>query len=204
MIEGIIVNAPIEVNLRGLRGTTMSMQKDGWQVAVETYRNEYNASFAIRLAAKHPDMNIKTMSMPFEMERGPIEVTQRLLPHIRFELFVVASEINFRQHEMPKFNMVDFSKPSFVPHEEIDLGKHFSLEECCFFRPLKDQADLYVPENKIWTIMEHLKGVRELQDDKQKEIRERMLNDRRKKENESSINNNYEQKQEIKLQLVSI
>lgn len=203
-IRGIIKNAPIQVNFAGLTGNTMAMQSFGWQLGIETCVSEYMDGYTIRLAGKHPGMDLKCVSYPFRLGRG-LELNNEFGPNMMFDLHICAREIIIHSTEMPKFRQVDWSKPYFEPMENLNLGAHFSFEECLFFRPLNDQTDIYVPEKKIWTIMEGLKEIKELQDERQKEIREKM---RKKKRREGlglgESPNEYDQRKEVKLQLIAI
>jgi hypothetical protein len=182
----------------------MAMQACGWQLGVETHVPYDRAGYVIRLAGKHPGMDLKCISYPFEMDRGLRLDTRTMSYAMSFDLHVCAREVVMSVQEAPRFNQVDFSKPYFEPLEKLDIGKHVSLEECLFFRPLNDQTDIYIPEKKIWTVMEHLQQIKELQNDKQKEIREKM---RKKRRREGSINNSpneYDPRREVKLQLIAI
>ena len=61
-IKQILVNAPIKVNFAGLRGTTMSMQKDGWELNVEVERCQYMHGFNVRLAGRHQGLQLMMYS----------------------------------------------------------------------------------------------------------------------------------------------
>lgn len=207
-IEYFVKNAPLKVSFAGLQGNTRGMQSQGWQIGVEVHRSPEEMAYIIRIAGKHPGMNLRTLSYPIQLDCHMLTVDQGLnfLSHIEINLWVCAEQIVMRCDEAPKFKQVDWSKPELTSITSEILGKHINLDECCFFKPLNDQVDIYVPENKIHTVMDHLKAITDLQGDKQKEIRAKMMIDRRKKECSVSSGepNSYDQSQEVRLQLVSV
>jgi len=205
-LDFIIRNAPIPVNFAGLRGNTRTMQDMGWQLALECFANHLNISYDIRIAGKHPGMGLQVLSYPTRFFKP--QFTMEMVPEMEFNLHLCAEQISIRSAEMPKFKSIDFSKPQAIPSSDLAMDKHFTLEECCIFKPYNDEADIYVPEKKIWTIMEHLKGIKDLQYDKQKELREKAREKRArqysKEGREMTSPNQINENEEVKLQLVAV
>jgi hypothetical protein len=202
-----IKNGPIPVNFAGLRGNTRAMQADGWELSIENHRSPDRDTYQIRLAGRHKGMNLRTVSMPQElpaylMEMRQIGLTGGGMPQLEFSLYVVCESISFMIPERaapPVFRSADFSSPMLT---EFNAMKHINLDECAFFKTYDDSADIYIPKEDLWTTEKHLLAIRDLQKDKQTELRAKA----RKAEASSRGEHfrEYQEEREIKLQLIAI
>ena len=80
-----------------------------------------------------------------------------------------------------------------------------SLEDVFFFRPMNESSTIYLPEQDIMSVQDHLNKILEGQQEKQKELREkkrRMNKDGHVNEIKSDIYHS-DAKEEVKLQLVT-
>lgn len=200
-LNHFIINGPIPVNFAGLRGTTRAMQADGWELAVESHVDEYRDSYQVRLAGRHKGMNLRTVSMPTLVNRYRMELKESWIPNMNFNLRVCSEAINFVVPEKavgPVFASVNFGSPMVA---EFDAMKHLNLDECAFFKTYDDSADIYIPKEDLWTTEKHLLAIRDLQKDKQTELRAKA---RKEGARQSTDFGQFSEDRDIKLQLIAI
>jgi hypothetical protein len=198
-----LINGPIPVNFAGLRGSTRAMQADGWELAVETDRDMRSDAYRVRLAGRHKGMNLRTVSMPCMIDRYMMRVDpSTYLPRMEFKLYVCCEAINFVIPEAsagPVFASVNFGSPMMT---EFNATKHLNLDECAFFKTYDDSADIYIPKKDLWTTEKHLMAIRDLQKDKQTELRAKARKEGAKQS--SSKFGQFAEERDIKLQLIAI
>ena len=204
LINQVLLNAPIEVSFAGLTGTTMSMQRLGWELSLESMVNHrFGHGYSYRLAGRHRGMNLRALSYPMEVA---IEPTRMHEAHrmMHFNLHIVAENIIFNVAEMatPSFLSVDFSSPEFIDIPTSSMNKHISLDECAFFKTYnkENESTVYIPKDEIWTTTKHLKAIKELQKDRQDELFKKY----REKEYRENNNDGKSVNSEIAFQLVSV
>ncbi len=205
----VLINAPIPVNFAGLRGTTMSMQADGWQLNVETYcRADLHFSYEVRLVGKHPDLRLYFYSGVClfdgrEMMQSRDYVFDSAI-HMEFPICAEHMTKNIMVSRAPDVRAypVDFSKPFMA---KVPMNDMFNLEDLFIFKPMNTEVEIYLPEKEIWTVQKHLDKVLDLQAEKQAEIREKKRKERRHMNNGQEIKPGEQvAKNEVKLQLVAI
>jgi len=201
----ILRNAPLTVNFAGLTGNTMSMQSQGWELAIE--KNDMasdRGGYQIRIAGRHRGMQLRIVSYPCQIDRSPYALHE-MLRSIMFNIHICAESINFNLTDMsmaPKFQAVDFSRPEMTELTDVIMNAHVSLDQCALFKPFNDnETTVYVPKDEIWTMEKHLKAIKEMQVDRQKELRTKYRNNEYREERGSDPQSKYE---EVKFQLVSV
>lgn len=208
-IQSILVNAPIKVNFAGLRGNTMQMQNEGWELNIESYRSHNFHGYEVRLAGRHQGLGLMMYSGIAPINMGEMYGTSAL--HCWFDSmeFPISAQ-NIAQTIMMPGTLriegvtrmgVDFSRP-FMMNTTID--KLMSLEDIFFFRPMNEASTIYLPDSGIISVQDHLNDILSKQSAKQKEIREKK---RRMKSREGSSLDPFSTntgQEEVKLQLVAI
>lgn len=172
-------NYPFKTNFAGMRGDLLSMQTAGWELSVDCDRMmEYDA-VKIRVAGRHRSLGLLLisghLSLPTELwMRGVENGLMRHLEHMEIPIKVCAQAVTIPLYGTPQFNAVNFGE--FGMRElKVDRIRQFSLEDLCVFKTFGKETELFVPEKKIIDVQEYLKDILVSQEDKQKEIRQRML-----------------------------
>lgn len=211
VMESILVNAPIKVNFAGLRGNTMDMQNNGWQLNVQVERSYQYHGYMVRLAGKHTGLNLRFYSGVATLDIGALYSNNDLRSWYNTMEFPIAAS-NIAKNimlPMPVGNTtqsfsIDFSNPYLI---DAPVSRLMNLDEVFFFQGFDEEKSLYLPDELILSTQEYLDKVLEGQKDKQKELREKA----RKKEyrlegaecGEEIFNTNLS-KRDIKLQLIGV
>lgn len=201
-IKTMVINAPVPINFAGLRGTTMSMQSNGWEIAAETTRSQDRYGHTIRLTGRHRDLGLYFYSGIAQFDYHHIASSSSLINpalHMEFPIkaFSQSMLINISEpSSMPVYSAVDFSTPF---NSSFDMRK-VSIEDLVPFKSFNKEAEVYLPEKKIVSVQEYLNEILGDQKEKQKEIREK----RRKMNNSGEIDLYKKTESDIKLQLVAI
>lgn len=172
-------NFPFKTHFAGLRGDLHSMQREGWELAVDSQRMMEWDGIKVRVAGKHRALNLILLSgqivIPTEMwVRGMENGLMRHLEHMEIPIKVCAQSISIPLYGSPSFRAVNFAEFGM---QELDMGnvRNISLEDLCVFKTFGQETELFVPEKKIIDVQEYLKDILVSQEEKQKEIRQRML-----------------------------
>lgn len=173
-------NFPFKVNFAGLRGDTCSLQSQGWELAVDQCAEMDYDTLTFRVAGRHPKLNLQIISGNVRLERHFVHEALRsnnvmeYFRHIEIPISFVAPRVDMVVYGKPQFNSVNFADMGM---RELDLNniRRFTLEELCVFKTFGNETELYIPEKKIIDVQEYLKDILMSQEDKQKEIRQRML-----------------------------
>lgn len=211
----ILQNAPIKTNFAGLRGDTLSMQNEGWQLNVDVQRAFEFHGWMVRLLGKHPGLNLRLYSGIATLDLSELarDGMRALLNWAETMEFPIAAHGIAQNIQLPSVSqpvtgrLVDFANPMMAT---IEKHKVFDLDDCCFFRPINHDVDVYVPQDKIWTIQEHLNAVADMQADKQKELREKLRKKRRRESDRegqyigSDFTRSNIETGQVKLQLVAV
>jgi len=206
-IHKILVNAPIKVNFAGLIGTTMSMQRDGWELNIEVERHSAMHGYSVRLAGKHRGLDLMMYSGAAVIDVGVMMGRRSFHSWFEGMEFPIAAQSVAKNIMMPRalpqsvsrFS-VDFESPFMA---EASTEKLCSLDEIFFFQSSNPDKTIYLPDNKIITMQERLDEIMGEQMEKQKEIREKKRRQSRGEGEEKTFNSNP-MKEQIKLQLVAI
>ena len=204
-----IKNHPLKVNFAGLGGTTLSMQRAGWQICVEEFEQYTSMRTMFRLAGRHPELNLRLLSGYFELDIHSIIFQHphnfwHMIDEIVIPIAYCSEHITMviPTSAPPNFRSVDFSNPEFVSMSR----ERFSLDDICPFKYYNDEVDVYIPENKLSSVNDYLMKVLDMQSNKQKELREKY----RKgllKEGKSDLlleENKHEKNKDIKFQIISV
>ena len=187
-----ILSQPFRVRWLGWESDTVSMQRMGWQLAVDFEPSR----MAYRLMAKHEQGNLygfvpdwveippeaaypgnsarmTATAMRLQQERGA--------PVFEFQCF--ANKINIHNCSISgmraNWMQID-AEPVMVMDEPI------SIEDLNVFRVRPHEEEIFVEEADM-TVLDHLEAIKALQSDKQREIRQRMLNGKRTDEQSEII-----------------
>lgn len=164
-----IQNAPIPVELAGLRGTTYSMGSAGWDLSIQQGLSDEECSILIRIAGQHKQLNARCLSYPLYLHPRDLE-DYRWYDKIRpVQLMGISQTINLHIMERDiyaiPFRPIDY-RPMMTDLEACIK----SFDDLCIFKPLNEDVEIVVPE---YTIPELQKKILELQEPKQREIREK-------------------------------
>lgn len=160
-------SAPCPVHWAGWQSDTLTMQRNGWMLAVEkdTYRG------TIRLAATHRARNAFMVSDPVEIRpefvSGRHAHLREMWAPIQFHMSHFAGEVTIVcQGNEPAFVAID-AEPRYV------RAKEKRLVDLDIFRPITSpQAEEILIEKADMTVIEHLEAIKNLQSDRQRELRE--------------------------------
>lgn len=178
-------NFPFKVEFAGLRGDLMSMQSQGWEIAVDQSEDPGLDCMMFRVAGRHPKLNLQLISGVVRLERRFFEGAMRgyssregdlygYFDHIHIPISFIAPRIEMVVYGKPDFRAVNFAQ--FGMHElDVNNIRRFNLEELSVFRTFGKETELFVPEKKIVDVQEFLKDILVSQEDKQREIRQRLL-----------------------------
>lgn len=175
-------NFPFKVEFAGLRGTTVTMQDQGWELAVDTTEDPYRDEMKFKLAGRHKKLNLQLLSGEVRLEKYLMkdylhrfgEGLHRYFENILIPISFIAPKIEMINYGRPNFGAVDFRDFGMVELDPRTI-KRFTLEELSVFRTFGRETELYVPEKKIIDVQEYLKDILVSQEDKQREIRQKML-----------------------------
>lgn len=203
--EKILRNSPIPVEYAGLRGTTASMQSQGWQINIEVNRAYEFHGYQIRLFGNHPNQAMQFISYPFSLSIDACMLKSGILipewSPVQFYLLSPHLSLTVPMREMPIGKPINFGDMSCEDFNPDMQDRHISLQECMVFKSFNEEATIYVPEDKIWTMEEHLKAIKEIQAPFQKELREK----KRKEANRAKAGDPSKNKAtDVKLQLVGV
>lgn len=173
-------NFPFKVEFAGLRGDTHSLQRQGWELAVDTCSDMDYDAMTFRVAGRHQKLNLQIVSGNVRLERHFVHEALRsdnvmkYFEHIMIPITFIAPRVDMVVYGKPNYKAVNFAEFGM---QELDMSniRRFNLEELCVFKTFGKETELYVPEKKIIDVQEYLKDILVSQEDKQKEIRQRML-----------------------------
>lgn len=178
---------PVRVSFAGLRGTTLDMVHQGWELTLmeQPHLNRYEREF--RFYGFHKKLDLRCASGPMFTE-GRI----RFVDYVAQAEFPVLVEAVARQisvhttginiHTRSWDGGIGVSRELFSNTSMYGMGnlQEFTIpthmiDELAQFSSLTDDSDLFIPKDKIWTVEEHLNAIREIQEPIQKEIRRKLL-----------------------------
>lgn len=163
-----ILSRPMGVEWAGWRSDTLRLQQGGWRIAVEfePYRREY------RLAMKHESMRLQavTSEMVIEDFGRHTSLYREAADMPIFRVCAVAPSI--QSAVVHGFNFNRFAEidatPTFV-EQRIQR-----LEDCNVFSVLGKTEQVLIDKADM-TVVDHLEAIKQLQSEKQRELRQRIL-----------------------------
>jgi hypothetical protein len=193
-------NYPFRVNFAGLTGDLASLQSQGWELSIDQTEDPGRDSIGFRVAGRHKNLNLQIISATLYLERHWVmksildnRVTE-YFRHLEIAISFIAPRVDMVVYGKPNFRAVDFME--FGMRElDMDNVQRFNLEDLGVFRTFGKETELFVPEKKIIDVQEYLKDILVSQEDKQKEIRQRMLREGEK----FNLRNELEQAPKLRL-----
>lgn len=155
------VSSPIvNVNWVGWKSNTYELQRAGWQLSVEQNPFEFN----FRTALHHPD-GLYGISMPVRLPGVMSNNPEVYLENVSIPIVFMARDVkvHYIMDNLSGFQPID-AEPTFI--NEIK-----NIEDFKIFRPVKTpEHEIIIPQDKV---PELLDKILQMQDPKQKEIREK-------------------------------
>lgn len=170
-----ILSRPIPIRWAGWESNTLMLQQCGWQIAVE-----FNPDCDVyRLMMRHEQMNMTAMTnervIDFAVSLSNFE-HRELAKLPGFEVMQVAPRLeNARitdNRSWDGFQMID-AKPQML---ETKIER---LEDLNIFALAVGKAEEIVIDKADMSVVDHLKAIKELQAEKQKQLREKSRQKRR-------------------------
>lgn len=199
-----ISSAICKVFWAGWESDTLSLQRKGWEISAE----QDIASMRFRIAIRNVNYRIYGISklIPYEEFRevyvGDNPRYQGMTPPIHIQYMASRMEINIMDNDMDKFHPID-ALPSVVINK-----KRKSLEDFMMFRPIAKSNEIIVADYEVGQLLDMIKNK---QDPKQAELRERKRKEWRKFQreiNSQGMSIEYEQqiynRNNIVAQLITI
>lgn len=169
-IPKILAQAPVRVNFAGLQGDTAKMRQDGWELNVHSEHAHYRDSLVIGFSGVHRGYNLKMFSSKIVLDYSYIAMARgnalRMLVDCRFEVLIkhVSEHMIFSNYEKIDLLASNWNGVMNI----VEPCKQNSFEE--YFEFPEVGKTLIIPENKIWTVQEHLDAIRSVQQPGQDEI----------------------------------
>lgn len=163
-----LLSRPLGVHWAGWQTTTLALQRNGWDLAVEHdyHRNGYT------LLMRHEAMQLHACTSELTLERLPQEHWEHAPV---FQVRVVARSL--QSAHMPGLDFASFqqidAEPRFVDH------KIQRIEDFNIFALARSKAEEVLVNKADMTVIEHLEAIKRLQEPKQRELRQQMLRDRK-------------------------
>lgn len=162
-----LLSRPLGVYWAGWETTTLALQRNGWDLAVEHdhYRNGYT------LLMRHEAMQLHACTSELTLERLP----QERWEHVPvFQVRAIARTL--QTAHMPRVDFAAFqqidAEPRFVDHK-IQRVEDFNI-----FALARSKAEEVLVNKADMTVIEHLEAIKRLQEPKQRELRQEMLRGR--------------------------
>lgn len=179
-LKKLIERVPAKINFAGLSGTTADMVRNGWELNVMKHDESYRGCVEIRIGGRHKAMNLHFMSGSFtldyeffhsrQVQADPRMIFSRIPWEIKMgyvaQNLIVSMDGEARSSVISRdwSGYMDIFKPmSSTPFEKL-----FEFPEA--------SSQIYIPENKIWTVQEHLEAIRSAQQPLQDEILKDSMN----------------------------
>lgn len=161
----------LPINFAGLIGTTRDMVRNGWELNLINSRMEMRDTMRMYFVGKHAILNLRLVSAAFEfsyssfsrfsygecfkyLQNSPVRISACN------ERVIVALNDGVKELSANWSGTIGVSDITMRTPKDFDDIYHF---------PSRDNSIL-IREDKIWTIEEHLKAIREAQDPMQEQI----------------------------------
>lgn len=198
-----ISSAICKVFWAGWESDTLTLQKQGWEISAE----QDIASMRFRIALRHVGLRIYGLSQmigyaEFRDLYSSDNMMGRPTPPIHIQYMASRMEINIIDNSMQNFYPVD-AQPSIMINQQRK-----SIEDFMMFRPIGKANEIVVAEYDVAELLDMIKNK---QDPKQAEIREKKRKEWRKFQreiNQEGASIQYEQqidnRNNIVAQLITI
>ena len=145
----------------------MELQQAGWEIAVEFYQMD----FTYRLMLHHKALDLHAVSN--QQLLGSIDnITQDISKIPFFEVVYVARSLH--SVRVPELDFNSFQTIDARPmYTKMEIQR---VEDMNVFN-VKGRQEQVLVDKADMSVVEHLEAIKALQSDKQKEIRNRMLNE---------------------------
>lgn len=176
--EASIINrVPLITYFAGMRGDTISMVKFGWQLNVHKEEDYARDGLMIRITGKHDGFNLRMISgtMMFDRYHARDEQFLQRLSSIPFEIKIeyIAQNLIISNQQLTATIARNWTGTIDI----LNPRNPKSFDDYYGFPERKDS--IFIPENKIWTVQEHLDALMKIQQPTQDEILRRKLNENR-------------------------
>jgi hypothetical protein len=164
--EPRFLSRPFKVIWAGWETTTHKLQQCGWMIAAEQHDM---AGGRFRLLMKHEQMQLVALSTFSEFDLHTAQRAQ-FFEEGRFPAFQVTHVVNDIQFRIAEMGMPNFKQIDAEPQITYDQIK--SVDDLNIFKIPLERAEEIIIDKADMTVVQHLKAIKELQKDKQAEIRE--------------------------------
>jgi len=151
---------PCKVEWDGWTSDTWYLQRAGWEFSVEKdfYRN------AIRILMRHAHHGLCAISQFADFQGFEYLVKECRSP-FHFQIVGMSQRIIEVRTEAPQFHAID-ATPTMTPMSQ------FNMHELNVFRPAPmREAEEVLVDKADMSVIEHLEAIKDLQSEKQKELR---------------------------------
>ena len=178
-IDEFFHRAPVRVNFAGLSGDTYKMRQRGWELNVHSHESYEYAAIKISFSGVHRGYGLKMFTSTLMLDHrmissGPVGLIESI-KHAEFEVLIETSARAFSISAPAPMSKITDNWSGLI---EFNLGQKVSSFEEHFGFP-EDGKVLIIPENKIWTVQEHLDAIRTVQQPHQDEILRGVMNDKK-------------------------
>lgn len=177
-LKNLIERVPAKINFAGLSGTTADMVRNGWDLNVLKHHESYRDCVEIRIGGRHKRLNLHFMSGSFSLDyeffhkRREQTDPMKIFSRIPWEITIGTLAQNIIVNMPGKTSVVSRDWSGYLdilkPKNDTPFEKLFEFPEA--------SSHLYIPENKIWTVQEHLEAIRSVQQPVQDEILRESMN----------------------------
>lgn len=161
-----LLSRPLGVHWAGWETTTLRLQQGGWDLAVE---HEYHRD-GYTLLMRHEAMKLYAYTDQLVLERALHDPYYR---GERMPVFVVRRVANSLQTAHAHLDFASFQQIDAQP--QIADFKIQRVEDFNIFALARNKATEILVNKADMTVIEHLEAIKQLQQPKQHEIRQRML-----------------------------
>lgn len=182
---------PIAVQFAGLKGHTVDMIRQGWELSLVRHM-EWDA---LSFMGYHKGLGLRCQSATLFSERMEMVSFAQGMANYQFPVMIeaVAREVvtygEFKSvcpqwdgavsFKREMFETASFGSPfaSGVGYQELKIHAR-SIDYFAQFNSVEDKTDILVSSKELWTIEKHLEEIRKIQEPKQAEIRKRVLDEK--------------------------
>jgi hypothetical protein len=164
-----LLSKPVGVEWAGWTTDTFTLQRRGWQLAVDYQL--YDQTYVLMM--RHPDMNLTAIT-----DRARLPLSN----YFRDEYLLDNKSPVFRVVRVaPTFQFVQLTGYDFRAFKAIDATPQYTderltnIDDTNVFAPFRVKTEEVLIDKADMSVVEHLEAIKRLQDPAQAEIRKRML-----------------------------
>lgn len=173
--DKIIQGYPIKVNFVGFSSDTYTLQRNGWQIAAEQRHSMSYAGLEIRLILKHEGAKQYAITDMLRVDHysmlSNIKNYTQILTSSCFNIIGLSNSVNIRYETRGNNNnwFSNFEAVDCTP--QLIKTTDYNLQDFKLFRPIPETAkEIIIDPNSVNELMNR---VLELQNPKQKELRDK-------------------------------